>query len=399
MLTKDKSSSLNKNLNNLSLYNIDKALETAFFYGFIPIKTPQASKDDCLQSKSFENGLCLQKINQGLERSHSMNNKIYLLRTYIEGGFRSFPFPLSICYRDKEEYKKNDSESFLNLSILGSGSSVAEALALKTSLAILRDQEVKNLKIEINSVGDKESFGKFEKELSNFVKKNAEVLPKDIIEIIKKEPNDILKKDLEDENKEMMANMPKPLNFLTPQAIKHFKEVLEYLEFFETPYDLNHSLIPNKQYCSQTIFQIKADEAVVAVGVRHHNIVRKLHIRKEIPYLSVSIKDNIAKVKKTNIRKIKPKYFLVQFGNKAKAKCLALIESLRKARIPIYHSLTKDKLMGQLTTAENLNFPYILIIGEKEALEQSVVVRNTETRVQETVSSCDLVNYLRKLKI
>jgi len=398
MLTKEKSSALNKNSNNLSLYNIDKALETAFFYGFIPIKTPQASKEDCLQSKSFENGLCLKKLSQGLERSHSIDNKIYLLRTYIEGGFRSFPFPLSICYRDKEEYKEKEPESFLNLSILGSGSSVAEALALKTSLAILRDQDAKNLKIEINSVGDKESFGKFEKELLNFVKKNAEDLPKNLVQTLKKEPEEILKENIEEDSKEMMANMPKPLNFLNPQAIKHFKEVLEYLEFFETPYDLNHTLIPNKQYCSQTIFQIKSDDDVVAIGVRHHNIVKKLRVRKEIPYLSVSIKDNAHKLK-INIKKVKPKYFLVQFGNKAKAKCLAIIESLRKARIPIYHSLTKDKLMGQLTTAENLNFPYIIIIGEKEALEQSVVVRNTETRVQETVSSCDLVNYLRKLKI
>ena len=174
---------------------------------------------------------------------------------------------------------------------------------------------------------------------------------------------------------------------------------LEYLEFFETPYDLNHSLIPNKQYCSQTIFQIKSDEETVAIGVRHHNIVKKLHVRKEIPYLSVAIKDNIPKDKKISIKKVKPKYFLVQFGNKAKAKCLAVIELLRKARIPIYHSLTKDKLMGQLTVAENLNFPYILIIGEKEALEHSIVVRNTETRVQETISACDIVNYLRKIKI
>src|SRR3989338_4938184 len=398
MLTKEKSSAL-KNSNNLSLYNIDKALETAFFYGFIPIKPPQASKEDCRESKSFEKGVCLQKLSQGLERSHSMDSKIYLLRTFIEGGFRSFPFPLSICYRDKEEYKEKELESFLNLSILGSGSSVAEALVLKTSLAILRDQEVKNLRIEINSVGDKESFGKFEKELANHLKKNLEILPKSLTEIATKEPEEFLKKKIKEEDEEILATMPKPLNFLNPQAIKHFKEVLEYLEFFETPYDLNHSLIPNKQYCSQTIFQIKSDEETVAVGVRHHNIVKKLHVRKEIPYLSVAIKDSIPKLKKINIKKVKPKYFLVQFGNKAKAKCLAIIEALRKARIPIYHSLTKDKLMGQLTTAENLNFPYILIIGEKEALEHSIVVRNTETRVQETISACDLVNYLRKIKI
>src|SRR3989344_7651167 len=217
MLTKEKSSAL-KNSNNLSLYNIDKALETAFFYGFIPIKPPQASKEDCLQSKSFEKGLCLQKLSQGLERSHSMNSKIYLLRTYIEGGFRSFPFPLSICYRDKEEYKEKNPESFLNLSILGSGSSVAEALVLKTSLAILKDQEVENLKIEINSVGDKESFGKFEKELFNFVKKNLNNLPKNIAEITVKEPKEFLKKNLEKDNSEIVATMPKPLNFLTPQA-------------------------------------------------------------------------------------------------------------------------------------------------------------------------------------
>src|SRR5690606_21961715 len=94
----------------------------------------------------------------------------------------------------------------------------------------------------------------------------------------------------------------------------------------------------------------------------------------------------------------KSKFYLIQLGFNAKLRAVPLIERLRRANISITHSLSKDKLSSQLGTAENLHLPYVLIIGQKEALENSVVVRNVETRSQETVPMDSIVEYLKKLK-
>jgi len=82
----------------------------------------------------------------------------------------------------------------------------------------------------------------------------------------------------------------------------------------------------------------------------------------------------------------------------AKLHSLGVTELLRKSKIPVAQSLSKDSLSVQLGTAERLKIPYTIILGQKEVLEKSVIVRNMETRSQETVLLTKLADYVKKLK-
>ncbi len=57
-----------------------------------------------------------------------------------------------------------------------------------------------------------------------------------------------------------------------------------------------------------------------------------------------------------------------------------------------------DKLQGQMAVAENLRIPYTIIMGQKEAMEDSVIVRDMPTRNQNTVKIDELAKYIEKLK-
>jgi histidyl-tRNA synthetase len=94
----------------------------------------------------------------------------------------------------------------------------------------------------------------------------------------------------------------------------------------------------------------------------------------------------------------KQKVFFVQLGFEAKLKSLAVLEILRKAKIPVEQSISKDSLGAQLGIAERLEIPYVLIFGQKEALEHSVIVRDMENRSQETVKIEELSDYIKHLK-
>ena len=87
-----------------------------------------------------------------------------------------------------------------------------------------------------------------------------------------------------------------------------------------------------------------------------------------------------------------------QLGGEAKLKSLNVIEILRKAHIPIAQSLSKDSLSSQLAIAEKLAIPYTLIFGVKEALDNSVIVRDMSNRSQDTVKLNKLLEYLKELK-
>ena len=75
-----------------------------------------------------------------------------------------------------------------------------------------------------------------------------------------------------------------------------------------------------------------------------------------------------------------------------------VIEQLRTAHIPIMQSISKDTLAVQLAIAEKSGAPYALIFGHKEAIDNTVIVRDMQNRKQETIKLSNLPEYLKKLK-
>ena len=84
-------------------------------------------------------------------------------------------------------------------------------------------------------------------------------------------------------------------------------------------------------------------------------------------------------------------------GDEAKHKSLKVIDILRKENIFINHSLGRDKLAGQMAMADRTKVPYILIMGKKEAMDNTVMIRDVATRAQETVKISELPTHLKKL--
>jgi len=391
-----------------TLKDFDKSAEVAMHYGFLPIKTPQISKDDIRKAKSIYEEC--QDAKKSIDHlSPLLKEKVCLLRTYKEWNMTAMPHPVMIYF--KKPYggsatKKKSGYSSCDLEIIGAPNSVAEALIIKTTIAILNEEGFDDLSVDINNMGDKESITKCEHELSTYFRKNINELPSELRQMFKNDVFDILRCPPE-KCGAFHENAPKLMNFLSESSIQNFKEVLEYLETLNIPYKINNGLVGNKQYCSHTMFEIrkvgesKKDSNLLAVGTRHNHIGKKLGFKKDISVMSVSIhyKKNIKEKKKFTLKKVpKTKFYFVQMGFQAKLKSLGIIESLRKAKISVYHSLSKDKFGPQLASAENLKSSHLLIMGVKEAMEDTIVVRNATTRSQETVKIEDLPKYLKKVR-
>jgi histidyl-tRNA synthetase len=90
-----------------------------------------------------------------------------------------------------------------------------------------------------------------------------------------------------------------------------------------------------------------------------------------------------------------PKVFFIHLGTEAKLHSLDVIEILRKAHIPFHHSIADSGFSEQVSSAERLGIPFLIIMGQKEAVCRSVIVRNISTRAQETVSIMNLPHYFR----
>ncbi len=393
-MEKKTDSSQNKffDLKSVKLDEVDLSGSVAFHFGFNPVFNIKPTKEDELKFKAIKD--------QNINKDQAME-RISLLRFYEESGLSKSSNP-SMFYFKKPSSSKNF--GVCGLEVFGTNKTLAEALVIKTALAILEDYGHSNLSIEVNCVGDKESFSKFEKDISSFIKKNSGSFSKTLKQKIKNNPFSLLEnqQDIPDD-----LTVPTPISCLTEQSRIYLTEVLEFLDVFSVPYFINNSLIPNKNYGSHFVFKIyetvsgkKGDERfLLAEGGRYNYLAKKIGYKKDVPCFGATVYYNKkVKDKKIVLSKIsKPKFYIMQIGNLAKLKVLNVIEKLRKEKIPVLHSLTKDKITSQVNYAENLKVSHILIIGQKEAVDNSVIVRSVDIREQQNVSIEHLAKHLKNL--
>ncbi len=399
----------------------EKAQEIAVYYGFKPIDTPILEQEEIFTTGIGEGTDIVDKEMYNLKTKGGDHLALRpehtapVVRAYIEHGMQTLPQPVMLYQygpvfrHDKPQRGRYRQFWQFDLDSLGNDKSIMDALIIKAGMSILEDAGAENLSIDINSIGDKECRNGYIRELTNYYKKNISQLPAVDRERLKTNPLRIL--DSKEENtKEINENAPDSVSFLCPSCKKHFKEVLEYLEEMNIQYNINKNLVRGLSYYTRTVFEIieqnggeDGSPLALAGGGRYDYLARQIGSKKDVPAVGISIGvDRITSAswyKKLSPRILKkPKIYFIQLGSEAKLKSLNVIEILRKAHIPIAQALSKDSLGSQLAIAEKLAIPYALIFGVKEALDNSVIVRDMSNRSQNTVKLTKLLEYLKELK-
>lgn len=399
----------------------EKAQEVAVYYGFKPIETPMLENEEIFTTSIGEGTdivdkeMYTLKTKGGDHLALRPEHTASLVRAYIEHGMQSMPQPVMLYQygpvfrHDKPQRGRYRQFWQFDLDSLGNDKSIMDALIIKAGMTILKEAGAENLSIDINSIGDKECRNGYIKELTNYYKKHINQLPSVDRERLKTNPLRILDSK-EEKTKEINEQAPDSVSFLCPSCKKHFKEVLEYLEEMDIQYNINKNLVRGLSYYTRTVFEIigevNAEDGTpltLAGGGRYDYLARQIGSKKDVSAVGISIGvDRIvasAWYKKLSPRILKkPKIYFIQLGSEAKLKSLNIIEILRKAHVPIAQSLSKDSLGSQLAIAEKLNIPYTLIFGVKEALDDSVIVRDMSNRSQDTVKLDKLLEYLKELK-
>lgn len=395
----------------VSYEGLDRVGEAALYYGFTPLALPHIHPNDSAEAKKISEGeIVVDQDNHEEGATMRLEEKIALLGLYERERMWTLSQPVMFYYKKPfvgDRRKPNPKESHYGLEIIGANKSIAEAILIQASLAILTDAGEKDLHVEINSIGDKESLARFAREITAYYRKNMSALPLKCRDTLKKDVFSLLGCDHEACMK-LALDCPKSINFLTERSRQHFKEVLEYLEILEIPYTINNALVANRDFCSEIVFEIrKADPKAhpLAIGIRYDTLARRLGAKKDLPAVGVSLalsgkpaKGDV--LKQSAVAKIlNPQICFMQLGFEAKLKSLKVVEILRQAKVPLVQSLAKDKMAGQVGMVEKTQVPIVVIMGKKEAMEDSVIVRETSTRSQETVLLTDVAARLKKYKI
>lgn len=334
-----------------------------------------------------------------------------IVRSYIENGMQTMPQPVKLwyygpCFRyERPQAGRYRQFNQFGFEIIGDKSPAIDSQVIQMSYDVLREAQLKNLVVEINSIGDSECRPRFKKNLTNYFKSRRASLCPDCQRRLKQNPLRIL--DCKEEKcQRIKANAPQIMDCLCETCHNHFKKVLEFLDETEIPYSLNPYLVRGLDYYTNTVFEIyenspdgKAQGALIGGG-RYDTLVKMLGGRDTPACGSAGGAERVVSVLKTKelkpLKSVEVKIFLAQLGDLAKKKSLKLLEEFRAAKIQIGESLSENSLKTQLRRADKLGINYVLIFGQREALDQVVIVRDMETGGQETFKLANVVEEMKK---
>jgi histidyl-tRNA synthetase len=335
-------------------------------------------------------------------------------RAFIENGFMNLPQPVKLWYFGPFfRYEHPQAGRFrefwqFGFENFGEQNAVIDAQTIQIFYNILQELKIKNLVVEVNSIGDSQCRPYYKKLLANYFRSREQSLCADCRRRLKENPLRIL--DCKEEKcHQVISQAPQIIDHLCEGCHKHFKEVLEFLDEIQVPYRLNPYLVRGLDYYTKTVFEIfpeVKDDATaprpsaLGGGGRYDALVKMLG-GKDTPAIGAACGvERIVELMKA--RALKPakefefQIFLAQLGFLAKRKSLKLIEEFRKEGITVAESLGRDSLKAQLARANKFNVKYTLILGQQEALNDSVIIRDMKEGKQDTVKLDKAVDEMAK---
>ena len=292
----------------------------------------------------------------------------------------------------------------LHMAVVGNSHPVVDAECSLAAYRYLESLGFSNLQVMINSIGGEQSQLHHKQELVAYYKDRKNDLPEKYHSAITKHPYQIL---LATDEKTKQVNMeaPQSVDWLVDDDKEHFIRVLEYLDELDIPYMLAPELVPYNEFRNKTLVAIKATtdegtEYILAKGGRADNLAADI-INMEIPMMNMVIDlDRCLTATRTAKMEIPaerlPQIFIAQLADDAKKRALSLREELHAVGIKTVEHFGQDSLKAQLEEAVELQVKYTCILGQKEILDGTILIRDMDGGLQEAVTIDKIIPELKK---
>jgi histidyl-tRNA synthetase len=275
---------------------------------------------------------------------------------------------------------------------IGNDRAIADAVLIRAARALVADLYREEPEVRLNSMGDKETRARFARELGSFFRKRGATLPEDCVECARRDVFSaaelLVARDAAEE-------LPSPTDHLSDASRKRFEELLEYLETTETPYLLVPELLSRGNAWSEMCFEIRVGGRAVAWGSRYVELARQLFKSAPPSAAAAILRLTTEGGALPPAKNTRAHIVFVHIGDEAKRASIMLAEELKKARIPLAQMIGVESLTEQMRFVESVNAPYLLIMGRKEALERSAILRNRSTQEETVLPLASLADRLK----
>ena len=331
-------------------------------------------------------------------------------RSYVENKMYGDPNqPVKVyyngtMYRYERPQSGRDRElTQFGMEVLGSDDPLSDAEVISLAVNIYKMLGLKEIKVNINSLGDKESRDMYRKALIDYFKPHISELCEDCQTRLEKNPLRILDCKVDQDN-ELLKNAPKTIDYLNDESRERFEAVKDYLDIMQIKYEVNPSIVRGLDYYNHTVFEIEAKvegfgaNNVLGGGGRYNHLcseiggpdtpcigfaagIGRLVMALELEKVPLPIVEDID-------------LFLMYVNEDEKKYAAYLAQELRMAGFIVDTEYTGRGLKGQFKQADRLNAKYVAILNSEELDNNEIKIRNNKTKEEEIISLDVLIYYL-----
>ena len=334
----------------------------------------------------------------GVVRSY-IENKMYgdanqPVKVYYNGTMYRYERPQSGRDRELTQF---------GMEILGSDDPLSDAEIISAAVNVYQMLGLKEIKVNLNTLGDTESRNNYREALINYFKPHIDELCEDCRDRLEKNPLRILDCKVDSDNP-LLLNAPTTLDYLNDESRDRFEKVQEYLDIMQIKYEINPRIVRGLDYYNHTVFEIEAkvegfgSNNVIGAGGRYNGLVNQLGGPETA---CVGFASGIGRLvmalelEKVNLPIVEDIDLFLMYVNEDEKKYAAyLSQELRLAGFIVETEYTGRGLKGQFKQADRLGAKFLAILNSDDLNNNEVKIKNNKTKEEEIISLDVLIYYL-----
>lgn len=378
------------------------ALDIAEKFGYKEIRTPSFEHTELFQRGVGDTTDVVQKEMYTFDdkggRSITLRPEgtAGAVRSYLENGLCNETLPQKICYIDScFRYEKPQAGRLrefhqFGVECFGTASPLADAELIALGTSILDTLQVKDLSLEINSIGCPTCRAEYHKALKEYFSSRKDKLCQTCKDRLDRNPMRIL--DCKSPVcSEIAKDAPVVIDYLCDECREHFNKVQEYLKAMNIEYTVNPKIVRGLDYYTKTVFEFISKsigaQGTVCAGGRYDGLVDELGGQKT-PSLgfAMGIERLILLMEAQNAPfpdENAPDLFVVALGDKATLKAVEIVKDMRAEGFTALLDLNQRSVRAQMKYADKLNAKFNIVIGDNE-VETGVAKLKNMTTGEET---------------
>lgn len=314
------------------------------------------------------------------------------VRSYLENGLCNEALPQKVCYLiscyryEKPQAGRLREFHQFGVECFGSASPLADAEIIALAKSLFDTLGVKDLSLEINSIGCPTCRAEYYKALKEYFSSRKDELCNTCKSRLDRNPMRIL--DCKSPIcHEIAEGAPVVIDYLCDECKEHFENVQKYLKAQNIEYTINPQIVRGLDYYTKTVFEFVSNsigaQGTVCGGGRYDGLVEELG-GQHTPSLGFAMGiERLMLLMEAQGCEFpeaeKPDLFIVALGEKATLKAVEIAKDMREEGFSALLDLNQRSVRAQMKYADKLGAKFNVVIGDNEVEAKTAKLKNMQT--------------------